>query len=209
MTGRAWPSREEWQAKAEYAVRTFCTRYERLDRAQPDTVWFSLAEDIEFEELAVPAAAELRRLLTTEINRLRAKLPGRPAKSRALSAWFVELEGQAYEDACSLGALEGMRTDVQRARRNQLWTAVAWHLRRVRKHYTQIVLPDSLASACDRMVELMDVATARRAEAARAVEQSAIAKEVARRATDEAWQQEIERRANIDSPRVVRAEGQS
>src|SRR5689334_7647305 len=112
MTGRAWPSREEWQAKAEYAVRTFCAKYQRLERAQPDTKWSSLAEDVEFEELAGPSATQIRALLTAEIDRLRALLPGRPKEGSARNAWFVALEGQAYDNACTLGTLEEMRRDV-------------------------------------------------------------------------------------------------
>ncbi|MFF9287468.1 hypothetical protein [Streptomyces griseosporeus] len=204
MTARAWPSREEWQAKAEYAVRTACTKYERLDRAQPDTVWFSLAEEQEFEDLAAPAATEFRALLTAEINRLRSLLPDRPKKGRPRNAWFVVQEGQAYEDACNLGALEEMRRDVQRARRDGQWGVIHWQLGRVRKNYAQIALPAHLLRAHDRMAELQAAAEKRRNEAADAVEQAAIAREVARRATDEAWAQELERRAAIDNPRVIR-----
>ncbi|MFF7476590.1 hypothetical protein [Streptomyces sp. NPDC008092] len=204
MSARAWPSREEWQAKAEYAVRTACTKYERLERAQPDTVWFSLAEDQEFEDLAAPAAAEFRTLLTAEITRLRAQLPDRPKEGRARNAWFVALEGQAYEDACNLGALEEMRRDVQRSRRMGHWGVVCWQLGRVRKNYTQIALPDHLVRGHDRMLELQAAAEKRRDEAADAIQQSAIDREVVRRATDEAWAQELERRAAIDHPRVIR-----
>ncbi|MGW8702300.1 hypothetical protein ACWGOK_36165 [Streptomyces eurythermus] len=204
MTARAWPSREEWQAKAEYAVRTACTKYERLDRAQPDTVWFSLAEDQEFEDLAAPAAAKFRALLTAEINRLRELLPDRPKEGRARNAWFVALEGQAYEDACNLGALEEMRRDVQRARREEHWGVVCWQLGRVRNHYKQITLPSHLTEAYSRMVKLQASAEKRREEAADAIQRSAIEREIARRATDEAWAQELERRAAIDHPRVIR-----
>jgi hypothetical protein len=204
VTAHAWPSREEWQAKAAYAVRTACTKYERLDRAQPNAVWFSLAESQEFEDLAAPAATEFRALLTAEINRLRALLPDRPKEGRARNAWFIALEGQAYEDACNLGSLEEMRRDVQRARRDGHWGVICWELGRVREHYTQITLPAHLVQAHDRMVELQKAAEKRRSEAADAVEQAAIAREVARRATDEAWAQELERRAAIDHPRVIR-----
>ena len=204
MTARAWPSREEWQAKAEYAVRTACTKYERLDRLQPGTVWSSLGEDVEFEELAAPAAVEIRALLTPEIERLRALFPDRPAKSRARGLWFVALEGQAYEDACNLGALEEMRRDVERARRNRQWGTVCWELGRIRSHYTAITLPDSLLRAHDRMLQLQAAAEKRREVAANAAEQAAVEREIARRATDEAWAKELERRAALDNPRVIR-----
>lgn len=207
MTARAWSSREEWQAQAEHAVRTSCTKFERLERQQPNTNWFFLAEEQEFEELAGPAAAELRVLLTAEIDRLRALLPDRPTKGRARNAWFVTLEGQAYEDACNLGALEEMRRNVQRARREGHWAHVSWELSRVRQHYTQITLPDHVLRAHDRLLLLQSAAEKRHEEAADAAENAAIEREVARRATDEAWAKELERRAAVDHPRVIRVGG--
>lgn len=204
MSARVWPSREEWQAKAEYAVRTACTKWERLERLQPDTVWSSLAEDQEFEDLARPAAAQIRFLLTPEIGRLRSLLPDRPKEGRDRNAWFVALEGQAYEDACNLGALEEMRRDVERARRKQHWGSVCWELGRIRNHYSAIALPAELVKAHDRMLELQAAMEKRRDDAADAVQQAAIDREIARRSTDEAWAQELERRADIDRPRVIR-----
>lgn len=202
MSARAWPSREEWQAKAECAVRTSCTMYERLDRLQPDTVWTTLTEDVHLEELAFPAATALRPLLTAEIDRLRAQFPDRPKAGRARSLWFVELEDQAYDDAGNLGALEEIRTEVQRALRDKKPGAIAWNLGRIRRHYTAIPLPADLLAAHDRMEAIFNAANERRRAAAVEAQQAAIGKEIARRVTDEAWQQELERRANIDSPRV-------
>jgi hypothetical protein len=201
---RAWPSRKEWQAKAEYTVRTACTKYERLDRLQPDTLWSSLAEDQEFEDLAAPAAVQIRSLLTPEVERLRALFPDRPNKTRARGLWFVALEGQAYQDACNLGALEEMRRDVGRARRAKHWGSVCWELGRIRNHYAAVRLPASLLTAHDRMLELQAAAEKRREAAADAAEQAAVDAEVSRRTTDEAWAKELERRAAIDNPRVIR-----
>ncbi|MFB7359637.1 hypothetical protein [Streptomyces gardneri] len=204
MTARAWPSREEWQAKAEYAVRTGQTLYERLDRLQPDTNWWSLGEETELEELASTAAPEMRRLLTAEINRLRELMPERPAPGRKRAAWFVALEGEAYDNACNLGALEEMRTDVQRARQKHAWGGIVWHLGRIRSHYPAVTLPEQLLTAHDRMTELTASADERRKQAAIAAEQAAVDKEIARRATDKAWAKELERRATIDHPRIIR-----
>ncbi|MGW5003206.1 hypothetical protein ACWEP8_36760 [Streptomyces hydrogenans] len=204
MSTRAWPSREEWQAKAEYAVRTGCTMYERLDRLQPDTDWRSLGEEIEEEELGTPAAAEMRTLLTAEIARLRALFPERPDRTRERGIWFCGLEGQAYNDACNLGALEGMRADVHRARREGNWAAVTWQLGRLRNSYPEITLTESLLAAHDRLTAISDSISGRRRQAAEAAEQAAADKEIARRATDEAWAKELERRDRIDSPRVIR-----
>lgn len=209
MTGRAWPSREEWQAKAEHAVRTACTKYERLERANPGAYWYSLAEDQEFEDLAEPAARRLRPLLTAEIERLRALLPDRPVASRARVQWFTALEDRAYEDACSLGALEEMRREVEKARRSQEWLTISWHLGRIHKHYAQIALPADLVAAHDRMTVLHHSAEVRREKAADEIEQSAIAREIRRRATEEAWASELERRAAADNPRVIRVGAQT
>lgn len=204
MTSRTWPTREEWQAKAEQSVRTFCTPYERLQQLQPGAVWSTLAEDTELEELARPAAAVLRKLLTTEIERLRGKLPDRPKNSTPRAQWFVALEGERYEDAQNLGSLEGMRREVQKAARAEYWATVAWHLGRVRKSYPAIVLPEDVLAAHDRMQELVDAATERRRVAAEAAVDAAVAAEVARRATDEAWAKELEWRERVDSPHVIR-----
>ncbi|MFE7547013.1 hypothetical protein [Streptomyces gardneri] len=178
--------------------------FERLDRLQPETDWRSLGEEVEFEELALPAAAEFRTLLTAEIDRLRALFPERPGRTRERTAWFIALEGQAYDDACNLSALERMRSEVYRARREENWAAVAWNLGRVRQSYPGIPLPDTLLTAHDRMTAIDEAADERRRQAAVAAEQAAVDKEIAQRATDEAWAKELKRRARIDSPRVIR-----
>lgn len=204
MTARVWPSREEWQAKAEYAVRTSCTMYQRLDRLQPDTRWTSLGEDTELAELGPDVARHVRTLLNAEIRRLSAALPDRPKEGKQRSAWFVALEGQAYEDACNLGSLQEIRLDMQRSSRKGQWGGIAWHVGRLRKSYAQIVLPVSVLEAHDRMQALFDASDTRRKGAAMAAQQAAVDAEIARRATDQAWRQELERRADIDSPRVIR-----
>lgn len=200
---RNWPSREEWQAKAEYAVRTACTKYERLDRAQPDTVWYSLAEDQEYETLAFGAAGTLRTLLTAEIRELRRLLPDRPKTAHQRGKWSAGLTEEAYETAINLGALEQIRAELHRARTAKHWGTVCWELGRLREHYSAIPLSESLLKAHDRMLTLQGQAEKRREEAADAIEQSAIEREVARRATDEAWRKELERRERVESPRVI------
>jgi hypothetical protein len=210
MTSRAWPSRAEWQANAEQAVRTFCTPSERLERINPNAVWSMLGEDIEFEELATAAAKAVRPLLTREIDRLRAALPDRPAAGRPRVAWFVELDDQRYEDACNLGALEEMRRNLQRAARDGNWGEIAWEVGRLFDHYQPAIsLGPTLCSAIERMRALSASAEARHDQAARDAVDAAVSAEIARRATDEAWQQELERRASIDSPRVIRVGAQT
>ncbi|MFF2411828.1 hypothetical protein [Streptomyces sp. NPDC058092] len=210
MTARAWPSREEWQANAEYSVRTFCTPTERLAHVNPDAVWSTLAEDVEFEELATEAAKAARPLLTEEIARLRQAFPDRPAAGRARSLWVIELEGQRYDDACNLGALEEMRRNIQRAARNGNWGEIAWEVGRLFDHYRPaITMGQALCDAVLRMRALTATARRRHDEAADAVVEAAVAAEIARRATDEAWAQQLERRASIDSPRVIRVGAQT
>lgn len=208
MTSRAWPSREEWQAKAEYAVRTGCTMYERLDRAQPGAVWITLAEDREVDDLAFAAAGTLRSLLTEEINRLRRLHPDRPKTAHQRAKWAAGLSDGAWETALNLGALEQMRTEIHRARTAENWREVAWQLNRIHRHYPDIQLPAELAQADDRMQAIFDLVDARREKAAKELEQATVDAEIARRASDEAWAQELERRAAIDNPRVIRMGGE-
>jgi hypothetical protein len=198
---RKWPSRAEWQAKAEQAVRTYCTRWERLD---PTIVWSTLAEQTELAERSQVVAVALRPLLSAEINRLRETFPDRPKAGRARAAWFVELPDARYEDACNLGALEEIRTKVQKGMREDRWGEVLWQASCIRKSYSGIILDPVLLAHLDSLDAILDAVTARRDLAAQQAENEAVRREMARRATDEAWEQELERRSLIDSPRVIR-----
>ncbi|MFD9721042.1 hypothetical protein [Streptomyces sp. NPDC059076] len=205
MTARAWPSREEWQANAGYAVRTLCTPAERLQRINPDAVWSTPAEGLKFKALAIDIAKAVRPLLTREIDRLRDSLPDRPAAGRARIAWFVALEGERDEMACALSTFEEMRRDFQRAVRKGNWGTIYREAGRLHDHYqAAIPLGPVLAADIGRMRVISAAAQARHDQAAREVVEAAVAAEIARRATDEAWQAELERRADIDSPRVIR-----
>ena len=101
-----------------------------------------------------------------------------------------------------------MRTEIHRARTSENWREVAWQLNRIHRHYPDIQLPAELARADDRMQAIFDLVDARREKAAKELEQAAVDAEIARRATDEAWAQELERRAAIDNPRVIRMGGE-
>ncbi len=198
MTAYVWPSREEWAAKAEYSVRTRCTPHERLQQALPNADWSTLAMDVEMEELATLAAKAARPLLTAEIARLQALLPERSPKSRARGVWFCGLEDQRYEDACNLAGLEGIRRLTARAVRNGHWHEVAWELGRVYDHYPAVTLPTEAAAAVLRMRAIGEEIDARRDAAANRLVDEAVAAEVAKRATDEGWAKELERRARIE-----------
>lgn len=203
MTAYPWPSREEWAAKAEYSVRTFCTPHERLDRALPGADWSTLALDVEMEELAMMAATAARPLLTAEIGRLRALFPDRPPKSHARGLWFCDLDGGRYEDACNLGALEELRRLTARAVRAGRWGTVAWELGRVYDNYPAVTLPAEAAAAVLRMRAIGEEISARRNAAANRMVDAAVAVEIERRATDEGWAKELERRARIDDGPLV------
>lgn len=196
MTAAAWPSRAEWQAQAEYAVRTFCTRWERLE---PDAVWSTLAEDLELEELGRAAAGALRPLLTAEISRLRATFPDRPKSGRGM--WLIGLPEDRFEAAQNLTAIEGMRTDLGRAAKEAHWQRVGWQLGRIRRHYPAIALDGPLLAAEDRMAGIATAVEERRSRAAQDAEDAAVVAEVAKRATDEGWAQELRRRQRIDDAR--------
>jgi hypothetical protein len=201
VTAYPWPSRTKWAAKAEQAIRTFCTPDERLERALPGAVWSTLAEDIEMEELAAATATTVRPLLTAEINRIKACLPDRPTKSRARGQWFCALDGQRYEDACNLGTLEEMRRDIARAVRDGHWGTISWHAGRLHDHYPQITLPAALVAGLDRMRVIGLAVERRRGLEADRIVAEAVAAEVALRASDEGWAQELERRERIDGAR--------
>jgi hypothetical protein len=203
VTTYPWPSREEWAAKAEYSVRTFCTPLERLEEALPGANWSTLGMDVEMEELGTMAVKSARPLLTAEIKRLQALLPDRPPKSRARVQWFCGLEGQQYEDACNLGALEELRRLVARAVRDEHWHTVAWELGRVVDHCPAVALPAEVTAAVLRMRAIGEEITARRAREANRLVDEAVAAEVARRESDEGWAKELERRARIERPLVT------
>lgn len=201
MSAYAWPSREEWAAKAEYAVRTFCTPDERLEQALPGANWMTLSQEEEMETLATAAAKSVRPLLTAEIARLRLLLPDRPARTHARGLWFVELEGERYEAACNLGALEEMRRSIARAVRQENWVMIAWETGRLCDHYPAVTPPTEVAEAVGRMRAIDGEVRARRTAKAAEFTDAAVAAEIERRASDAGWEQELERRARIDGAR--------
>ncbi|MEW2302014.1 hypothetical protein AB0958_18910 [Streptomyces sp. NPDC006655] len=201
MTERQWPTREEWQAKAEYSVRTLCTRWERLPH---DARFITAEEEAEALAWALEAAKRLRPPLTAEINRLRVLVPDRPAAGRARVRWWLDLSEEKERVANDLSALEDIRRTVARAAREKAWDTVGGQLGRLYRHQRRIMLDGGLDELCERLnARAVEVAARRDAEAVR-LEQKAIEREVARRATDEAWEKELEWRARVEQPRVTR-----
>lgn len=203
MSAYAWPSREEWAARAEYSVRTACLPHERLERAFPGTHWPTLAEDTEMEELARAAVKTVRPLLTAEITRLKGLLPDRPPKGRARADWFIGLEGKLWKDACNLAGVEGIRATIARAVRDEHRGTITSELMRVHDNYPDMILPADVVATVDRLRAIGFAINRRRDEMADRLVNEAVAAEVAKRATDEEWAKELERRARIDSPRVT------
>lgn len=203
MSAYPWLSREEWAAKAEYSVRTFCTPDERLEQAFPGAHWPTLAEDTEMEELATSAAKTVRPLLTAEIQRLKGLLPDRPPKSRARADWFCGLEGKPWKDACNLAGVEGIRASLARAVRDEHWGTITWELGRLYDNYPDITLPPDVVAAVDRLRAIGLAVNARRTKEADRLVEEAVAAEVAKRATDEGWAKELGRRARIDDGPLV------
>lgn len=204
MSTRRWPTRAEWQANAERAVRTFCSMYERLPKGD---AYLTIAEESEAADCAAAAVRLARPLLAVAIRDLRAELPDRPNAGRARINWFNGLDEDRYTAACNLAGLEEVRAGASKAAKVGRWGEVQWQLGRVRESYPQITVPAELAAVLDRLDGLVAVVAERRRTFAQALEDEAVVLEVARRATDEAWAAELERRAAVEVPRVIRVSG--
>ncbi|MDX3165916.1 hypothetical protein PV516_19200 [Streptomyces scabiei] len=196
---RRWPDRAEWQERAEYAVRTQCLA---VDRLLDGAVFSTPEEDAEALALARSAAPEARRAATAAITALRARLPDRPATGRARVAWFLALDPEHETVASQLAGLETARTRLARAAREQHPGDVLDELRRITRS-PAVTAPEAVTAAVARLQELAGAATARRDQAAEAALQEAIAAEVARRATDTAWEKELEWRARAEGGPLV------
>ncbi|MFD5881036.1 hypothetical protein [Streptomyces yangpuensis] len=199
MPERQWPSREEWQARAEYAVRTWCPAADRLPE---DAVFSTPAEDAEALALIGVAAAGARSVATAAIGVLRERLPGRPSVGRARIAWFLDLDAETEVLASELAQLESARTRLARAVRTGHQGMALEELRHITDSPT-VEVPAEVAAAVARLGELGAVAAARRARAADEAQQKAIAAEIDRRRTDEAWALELERRRRAEAGPVI------
>lgn len=188
-------------AKAEYSVRTFCAPYERLPR---DAVFSTPDEDTRALAAAQAAAVAVRPLLTAAIADLKTRFPDRPKSGRARINWLLALEGEGWDTACYLSALEEKRRDIARHAKNGAWGGIRWELDKLDQNYPTVTLTPDLLRALGVLNDIHDRVSERRRAAAQALEDEAVAHRIAYRATDEAWAKELERRAAIDSPRVIR-----
>ncbi|MFJ2752708.1 hypothetical protein [Streptomyces sp. NPDC087297] len=199
MPVRQWPGREEWQARAEYAVRTWCPPRDRLPA---DAVFSTAAEEAEALTLVRDAAARARPAATAAIAVLRGQLPGQPAAGRARIAWFLDLDDATEAVASELAQLESSRTRLARALRSGHQGEALEELRHIASCPT-VEVPAEVTSCLVRLSELAALAEARCNRAAEEALQKAIAAEVARRRTDEAWAHELERRDRVEAGPVV------
>lgn len=156
-----WPTREEWQAKAEQSARTSCFARERVSSVPTD--WISADEMTEGRELA----AKLVRATRTALGKA-----GRAGERPSLNQWNRDaLDEDATVDDVASG-----------------WWQIARYARSV----------DVMPEAADRLTALSESLRQKRDSAGEAAEETAVAKAVAERATDEAWEKELKRRARVE-----------
>lgn len=156
-----WPTREEWQAKAEHAARTSRFARERVSSDPAD--WISAEEMTEGRELA----SKLVRATRVALGRA-----GRAGERPSLNQWNRDaVDEYATIDDVASG-----------------WWQIARYARSV----------DVLLDAADRLTALAESMRQARDAAGNASEEQAVAKAVAERATDEAWEKELERRARVE-----------
>lgn len=156
-----WPTREEWQAKAEHAARTSCFAHERVSDDPSD--WLSGQELADGHSLAAKVVRATRIAL------------GKAGRGN---------DRYALNDA-------NRRTRTDYATFNDVaygWAEIARTARSV----------DVLPEATEQLGALAEKMQSARDEAAQAAEEQAVAKAVAERATDEAWEKELKRRARVE-----------
>lgn len=169
----AWPSRAEWAAGAERWVRETFDPERRVPADDPSRS-LTPAEDAE-------VAAEVERIH----RMLRAALTGRIRELRDGGAFAATVE-----DAAAVRRLLGQ------AMRARDWVRFAEQVRAAER-----VLPGVPGGHDELLWRIERVLAGRRARFRAAVGRElagAIAREVARRASDEGWEAELERRRLVD-----------
>jgi hypothetical protein len=195
----AWPSREEWAARAEYFVRTVCLPLERVPEGAEH--YLTVAEVAEMTGLYVELSKAVRAPLTTEIKRLQAVLPWPPpAKPLDRADWYDALADEQQRAWHQLQDLRTARLEIGRRAKGLTYNLTGWH----RSPLAFSVLSTDVAPLVpdQAMLARLDELEARyatlRQQAAGEALESAIAREVAERNTDEGWAMELKRRARID-----------
>lgn len=176
---RMWPSREEWAAKAEHAVRTACYPLERVPEGAEH--YLTPEEYAERERLFVEVSKAARPILTKMINRLAALPPD-------------------VETGPRLSVLRTARLHIGRRARGKPEPSRGFALQSLEP----TVLSSHVAAMLwdlpgwDRLHDLEAKYEQARRKAADQAVQDAVAREIARRNSDEGWAKELERRARID-----------
>lgn len=162
-----WPTREEWQAKAEHAARTSCFAHERVSNDPSD--WLTDQELSDGHALAAKVVRATRTALG-KAGRANDRYALNDANRRARTD-YADFNDVAYG-----------------------WAEIARTARSV----------DALPEVAEQLGALAEKMRISRDEAAQTAEDQAVAKAVAERATDEAWEKELKRRARVEQgPQVT------
>jgi hypothetical protein len=195
MSGtQPWPSREEWQAAAEYSVRTSCYAHQRVARGPKP--YLSDDEIAELAALDVALAKATRPVVLRRIKELRKLLADWPEPATGtFYDWYDTLPENVQQALSELRSLEQVRTDLHRRSRGVIPVA---HLQATpHRDVPADLIPDQ--AIADRESELLRKWASLRDAAAEAATEAAVAREIARRATDAGWRAELQRRASIDA----------
>ncbi|MFF4283019.1 hypothetical protein ACFY0Z_30080 [Streptomyces kronopolitis] len=162
-----WPTRAEWQEKAEQAEYTSCFPRERVSSSPSD--WLTAAEIKEGRKLSAKVV-RATRIALGKADRISDRDDMNDWNRRAL-------DEDADVDAVASG-----------------W----WHIARYAR------FADVLSESADRLTALADAMRQARDEAAEEATKKEVAEAVARRATDAAWDKELQRRARIETRSAAR-----
>ncbi|WP_157253145.1 hypothetical protein [Nonomuraea typhae] len=201
---RGWPSRVEWAAAAEHAVRTACYPMERV----PEGAEHYLTSDEvgEMDRLYVELSKAVRAPLTAEIKRLQGVLPWPPpAKPIDRSRWYDALTPACQAAWQKLQELRNARLEIGRRANGHTHKLITW----LRSPLDYSVLSPAAApfvpdqEALGRLADLEAKYARLRQQAADDALAAAIQREIAKRNSDEGWAKELEHRARIDGNHVT------
>ncbi|EST18062.1 hypothetical protein [Streptomyces roseochromogenus] len=168
-------SRDEWAAQAEQYARTQSHAQDRVSRDPAD--WLSPAELAEARALAAQLVKETRRALNAA---------ARGHDKRTLPRW---VRNGRLNVSDAVRELREAEQDTDMGGQAHAW----FQLRR----YAEEHAGDATVAARARLEELTDRMRTARDTAAQAALEDAIAREVARRNSDEGWEQELRRRERV------------
>lgn len=199
---KPWPSREEWAAQAEYAVRTAC--YPR-ERVSPDPAsWLTAEERQDARDLLALIHPAARRLLHRAIRPLRTEFSDAPtgigyydwaealpAERRTRWEEFVSLRDHRSHLNAAIRATAGDWTNVD---------SLAFSWGQIMRAAQAV---HAAAEQVDRLAWIQRCMLTDRNQAAEEALAAAIARSIAERNTDAGWERELARRARIDAGPLV------